>query len=121
MKNFDKHMQDILVNSGKFDYRPACYWREKYLGQQNNCFIDCKECQKQFFAWLNQEYKEPIKLTQFEYDMLLITKECHSSLGELEKNLYYTNLQDKGYFKDVNLNMTAEEVLENCEVVKNVD
>ena len=124
MKNFDKYMKDILIDSNEQDYQVTCWWRYKYLGERTDteCSCDdCTECQKQFFEWLNQEYKEPIKLTQFEYDMLSTTSKYHLWLGELKNGLYYIKMKEKGYFKNVDLSMTAKEVLENCEVVENVD
>lgn len=110
MKNIEKYKSQIA---------------EMILICHKDC--DCRDCKfievcsqletiKQIENWFFEEYKGSIKLTQFEYDMLSITKECHPNLGKLEENLYYTNLQDKGYFKNVNLSMTAKEVLENCEV-----
>lgn len=51
MKNFDKYMQDILIDSYEQDYQVTCWWRYKYLGER--C-VDCTDCQKQFFEWLNQ-------------------------------------------------------------------
>lgn len=124
MKNFDKYMKDILIDSNEQDYQVTCWWRYKYLGERTDteCSCDdCTECQKQFFEWLNQEYKEPIKLTQFEYDMLRTTSKYHLWLGELKNGLYYIKMKEKGYFKNVDLSKTAKEVLENCEVVENVD
>ena len=122
MKNFYKYMQDILIDSNEQDYQVTCWWRYKYLGERTDteCSCDdCTECQKQFFEWLNKEYKEPIKLTQFEYDMLSIRKSvvCHES--PLKDNIYFRKLKEKGYFKNVDLSMTAIEILENCEVVEN--
>lgn len=69
MKNFDKYMQDILIESNEQDYQVTCWWRYKYLREltDTECSCDdCTECQKQFFEWLNEEYKEPIKLTSDE-------------------------------------------------------
>lgn len=117
--NLEKYY-DELISSYK---SPNCYWLE-VIKKGNRHEMSCKKCGMDFVHWLNEEYKEnkePIKLTQFEYDMLLITKVCHSNLGKLEENLYYINLQDKGHFKNVDLSKTAKEVLENCEVVENVD
>ena len=124
MKNFDKYMQDILIESNEQDYQVTCWWRYKYLGERTDteCSCDdCTECQKQFFEWLNQEYKEPIKLTQFEYDLLTIRNSSVCFNSPLECSRYFEELKEKGYFKNVDLSMTTKEVLENCEVVENVD
>ena len=124
MKNFDKYMQDILIDSNEQDYQVTCWWRYKYLGERTDTEYscdDCTECQKQFFEWLNEEYKEPIKLTQFEYDLLTIRNSSVFFNSPLKSSRYFEELKEKGYFKNVDLNMTAKEVLENCEVVENVD
>ena len=118
MKNIDKYYKE-LMNEDEINL--GCYWKRKIAGDGDCLRLSCVECGRRFLQWLKSEYKfeyeEPIKLTKFEYDMLRITKEYHSSLGKLEENLYYIILQDKGYFKNVDLNMTAEEILENCEVI----
>lgn len=81
MKNFDKYMQDILIDSNEQDYQVTCWWRYKYLGERTDteCSCDdCTECQKQFFEWLNQEYKEPVKLTKVQYEILKCLPQCSS-------------------------------------------
>lgn len=41
-----------------------------------NCqTTDCDECLYKSLVLLSQEYKEPIELTQFEYDMLMISRD----------------------------------------------
>lgn len=124
MKNFDKYMQDILIDSNEQDYQVTCWWRYKYLGERTDteCSCDdCTECQKQFFEWLNQEYKEPIKLTQFEYDII----NYHGRLSRFNDICFLMAMKNKGHFKDMNsvekCSMTIKEILENCEVVENVD
>ncbi len=124
MKNFDKYMKDILIDSNEQDYQVTCWWRYKYLGERTDteCSCDdCTECQKQFFEWLNQEYKEPIKLTQFEYDII----NYHGKLSKFNDICILMAMKNKGHFKDMNSakkrSMTIKEILENCEVVENVD
>ena len=115
MKNIEKYY-DVLFNQDYGDL--DCYFTEQIMKEKCRSKSSCAECSRAFIKWLNKEYKEPIKLTQFEYDMLLITKEYNRTLGKLRNNIYFEKLQEKGYFKNVDLNMTAEEVLEKCEVVK---
>ena len=69
-----------------------------------------------FVDWLLEEHKEPIKLTQFEYDLLMsyINKgysfKNHSELKEM---------RNKGYFEGVtDTYMTLKEILDNCEVIE---
>ena len=71
---------------------------------------------------LLEEHKEPIKLTQWEKDMLETRKNLDGLYRcTLENNLYFCDLKNKGYFKNVDLSKTAEDILENCEVVEDVD
>ena len=73
-----------------------------------------------FVDWLLEEHKEPIKLKQFEKDLL----ECYTYVDNswngriLHENYTIRYMCDKGYFKNVDLNMTFREVLDNCEVVE---
>lgn len=68
--------------------------------------------------WLLEEHKEPIKLKQFEYDLLeYYTYVDNSWNGRiLHENYAIRYMCDKGYLKNVDLNMTFREVLDNCEV-----
>ena len=65
--------------------------------------------------WLLAEYKEPIKLTKFEYDLLM----SYINKGYSLKN--YSELKEmrnKGYFEGVtDTSMTINEILDNCEVI----
>ena len=114
MKNIEKYCDELLNLKGNTN----CYFTEQIMKEECGGKKSCDECRKALIKWLNEEYKEPIKLTQFEYDMLLITKEYNRTLGKLRNNIYFEKLQEKGYFKNVDLNMTAEEVLERCEVIE---
>ena len=119
MKTFEKYIKEIskiLANS---------HCDNAYLCNICNVRNVCEKLgsldEKEIHKFLLSEYKEPIKLTQFEYDMLSTTSKYHLWLGELKNGLYYIKMKEKGYFKNVDLSMTAKEVLENCEVVENVD
>lgn len=85
---------------------------------QKALFDECElnENIKSIVNVLLEEHKK-IELTRFEFDMFKISENEHPQLKYLNENLYYTRLKEKGYFKNVDLNMTAEEVLENCEIV----
>ena len=75
---------------------------------------------RKFIDWLLEEHKEPIKLTKFEYDLLeYYTYVDNSWNGRiLHENYAIRYMCDKGYLKNVDLNMTFREVLDNCEVVE---
>lgn len=82
----------------------------------------CNECEfnnnlKNSLNCLLEEHKEPIKLKQWEYDFLKIRETDYGGLNRpLNENIYIKKLKNKGYFKNVDLNMTTEEVLTNCEI-----
>lgn len=61
MKNIEKYY-DVLTEQMNF----VCYINNKIL-KKNTCGkVPCSECNKEGLKWLNQEYKEPIKLTEDE-------------------------------------------------------
>lgn len=66
---------------------------------------------------LLEEHKEPIKLKQWEYDLLKAGIETYGRHHfSWHKDL--CNMKNKGYFKDVDTSMTIQEILDNCEVTK---
>lgn len=88
--------------------------------------IDCNDCdfltiQKECCEiakdWLNQPYKKlTYKLNKFEFDLIQTYRDCHESC-KLSEFKQLIELKDKGYFKDINLDLTIHEILDNCEVV----
>lgn len=68
-----------------------------------------------FLQWLISEHKDPIKLSQFEYDLLMTNDMSHDR--KLNSFATYRNLKDIGYFQNVDLNLTINQVLENYEVI----
>lgn len=77
--------------------------------------IGCRETAK---YWLKQPYKKlTYKLTKFEFDLIQTYRNCHESCKFSEfKQLI--ELKNKGYFKDINLDLKIHEILYNCEVTK---
>lgn len=89
--------------------------------------IDCNDCdfltiQKKCCEiakeWLKQPYKKmTYKLTKFEFDLIQTYRNCHESCKFSEfKQLI--ELKNKGYFKDIALDLKIHEVLDNYEVTK---
>lgn len=83
----------------------------------------CNECDfnnnlKNSLNCLLEEHKEPIKLKKWEYDYFQVMKEIAPTLVRdlINTDSYLLKLKEKGYFENVDLNMTLKEVLENCEV-----
>ena len=90
----------------------------------DTCPYDVESCEKEgccnyrkFIDWLLEEHKEPIKLTQFEYDLLKCYQETKDN-GEFVGHYILKEMQYKGHFQDVDYNLTIEEILDNCEVIK---
>lgn len=81
-----------------------------FLTIQKNCSEIAKE-------WLKQPYKKmTYKLTKFEFDLIKTYRNCHESC-KLSEFKQLIELKDKGYFKDINLDLTIHKILDNCEVV----
>ena len=67
---------------------------------------------------LPQPYKKPpYKLSQFEYD-LIQTYSCYNENYKLSKFNRLIKLKDKGYFKCVDYDTKIQDILANCEVIK---
>lgn len=131
MKNFDKYMQDILIDSNEQDYQVTCWWRYKYLGERTDteCSCDdCTDCQKQFFEWLNQEYKEPVKLTKVQYEILKCLPQnssilisgneliIHKDNLEMFMNKLGVKIIDSDNHEEKSFKI--KDILEKCEVVE---
>lgn len=77
-----------------------------------------KECCEIAKEWLKQPYKKlTYKLTKFEFDLIQTYRNCHKSC-KLSEFKQLIELKDKGYFKDINLDLTIHEILDNYEVAK---
>lgn len=77
---------------------------------------DFKKYSEKGFDWLLEEHKEPIKLKKWEYDLLKCYQETKDD-GEFVDHYILKEMQYKGYFQDVDYNLTIEEILDNCEVI----
>lgn len=89
--------------------------------------VDCNECEfnpgankgceQRLIEWLKKPYQKPTyKLTKFEYDLLNAHKDsgmqkCLSNYRPL------LELNEKGYFKDIDTKIPIREILDNCKVV----
>jgi hypothetical protein len=79
-------------------------------------------CSEKIKEWLKQPHKKPVyKLTKFENDLLQSYVE-----GNLRKCMFkdisaLMRIKEKGYFKGVDENARIEDILANCEVIKDVN
>lgn len=86
---------------------------------------DCYDCPLNkvgdLIDFLLAEHKEPIKLKQWEYDLIEICYKCNSYLetDTLKSYIFFESLKEKGYFKGItDTSMTIKEILKNCEVIE---
>lgn len=150
MLNAEKFKEEILKNSNVvFDFLISKdrHTIEKCLGVCDNC-IFCnigEHCSNVKVKWLLSEYKEPIKLSKLEYDILKWIKEntqfeyivrneighLFASSGKPAKQQYVWTYRERTHelsifdklFKFVKCEdekpTLIQSILENCEVVDN--
>lgn len=80
---------------------------------------DFKKYSEKGFGWLLEEHKEPIKLTQFEHDVLKVFTKLHIYVdGDgIEDFRTLQELNRDGWFNGIG-NLSIKEILDNCEVVE---
>lgn len=116
-----------MTNLEKFkDEIRKVYLEKGYLGDavfnvaiRNGYKYSINHRNDQLLDWLLQEYKEPIKLKQWEYDLIKTYTDIDEAWnGRILHECYkIRKMGNEGYFKNVDLNMTFREVLDNCEVI----
>ena len=75
---------------------------------------DFKKYSEKGFGWLLEEHKEPIKLKQWEYDLIFEYNDCHFISCSVA-----FRMKEKGYFKGVkDTSMSIQYILNNCEVIE---
>lgn len=114
MKNIEKYA-DLIEKTAK----------EKYCNDYSiaicHVFSEVKKVDEGTFGealkWLFEEYKEPIKLTRFEFDLIDTNNQSHDRT--FESYATYKNMMGRGHFKNVNnVGLTLKQILENCEIVE---
>lgn len=81
-------------------------------------FKTSRECKKKLEGWLKQPYeRSTYKLTQFEYDLIQTYSYVHEGYT-LSKFNRLIKLKDKGYFKCADYDTKIQDILANCEVIK---
>lgn len=115
--NFEKYVEEIKE---EIEYMNFFCIVASIKDKNDLCNDDCSACRMSCLDWLKEEYKEPIKLTKWEYDLIL---NCASTYGYYDmsiKNFWIIiGMKRKGYFKGINdLNITFEEIKDNHVIVK---
>lgn len=117
--NYEHFKDEIIENSG--------YCFALADGKPCQCSdVSCSECgfstgygcSEKIKEWLNKPYEKPkYKLTQFEYDLLSVHKD-YKTYNNIANQIHLFKMREKGYFKDVDTNISIREILGNCEVIK---
>lgn len=121
MTNLERYKDEFAYMLNDVAYQPpVCNYFEKIWAYSDCsccpfCTKDNTGCDYQkFVSWLLEEHKEPIKLTKFEYDLLM---------SYINKGYYFKNfselkeMRNKGYFKGItDTSMKIQYILNNCEV-----
>ena len=114
MKTFEKYIEEIstILANSHCDNAHLC----NICNVRNVCeklgSLDEKEIQE----FLLSDYKEPIRLTQLEYDLLEVyyNNAYKSNYNQLLRSYnVICKLKEKGYFKNLDLDMTIGEFKEN--------
>lgn len=118
MTNLEFYKDEIKKRLKHNGFISDCVY-QVYVKHYGYCSRNSEEW---LFNWLLEEYKEPIKLTQVEYDILASYYENQSITNHnqrLNEYAIFPRLKKTGkYFKDLNLFLTIGEVYKNCEVLK---
>lgn len=109
----DEILEDYAHNLAVVKGRPTLCYKTNC----NDCDFKINQigCREKAKDWLKQPHEKPVyKLTKFEYDLLRTNNMSHDK--RLNDFATYENLREIGYFKDVNFDLTIDEILENCEI-----
>lgn len=69
MKNKEKYLDEIAQSF--IDIDAICGFKRKHILKTENCWsINCPDCREKVKKWLEQEYQEPIQLTDDEKAIL---------------------------------------------------
>lgn len=150
MINAEKYRDEILAVTNKHEYfalkadNPTVITRCNDVEQCRGCLFDNGTCSSEKMKWLLSEYKEPIKLSKVEYELLkfwndeefkyiardsggtvFIYNEKPSKKTEVWGSIYGHRILDD--FEDLFQFVKFEDeeptpikkVLDNCEVIEN--
>lgn len=127
MRNFEKYIDEIvgsiyelskLKEEGKFVITHNNWW--ECDNQKQYIIVDTNKCTKEKLKeFLLEEYKEPYKLTKFEYDLLLWHRiTLLSSYHFFKDSDLLLYMKNEGYFKDISEEEHIKEILDNCKIIE---
>lgn len=117
--NYEHFKDEIIENTG-FQFALADGKPSKCSGVR--C-LDCgfstgHGCTEKVKEWLKSPHKnQTYKLSQFEYDLIQTYSYVHEGYT-LSKFNRLIKLKDKGYFKCADYDTKIQDILANCEVIK---
>ena len=118
MTNFEKYFEKIKKEVKYEDF----FCTVASIKNKNNlCDDGCSACKMSCLDWLKEEHKEPIKLTKWEYDLILNCEEATGYRDEdmLEQYWIIEGMKQKGHFKGIdNLDITFKEVKDNHIIIE---
>lgn len=118
MTNFEKYFEQIKKEIECDDFFCVV---ASIKNKNDLCGDGCYSCEMSCLDWLKEEYEEPIRLTKWEYDLILNCEEANEYSDEdtLEEYWIVEGMKQKGYFKDIdNLDITFKEVKDNHIIVE---
>ena len=120
MTNLEFYRDEIIeknksVDAGRYFECVLCEVRNKIY----DCRKPCYQCLEESVDWLLKEHCENIKLTQWEYDLLVLESKNYSPLSPFDSYPVLDEMKRKGYFQGIpNVKLTITNILNNCEVVE---
>lgn len=118
MTNFEKYFEQIKKEIECDDFFCVV---ASIKNKNDLCGDGCYSCEMSCLDWLKEEYEEPIRLTKWEYDLILNCEEANEYSDEdtLEEYWIVEGMKQKGYFKGIdNLDITFKEVKDNHIIVE---
>lgn len=121
--NFEKYVEKIKeeIKYEDFFCIVASIKNKNNKNKNNLCDENCFKCKMSCLDWLKEEYEEPIRLTKWEYDLILNCEEANEYSDEdtLEEYWIIEGMKQKGHFKGIdNLDITFKEVKDNHIIVE---
>lgn len=122
MTNLEANKDEIkkLIKKGEHFGCAICKAKNKHCTQC--CGDDGDDILCNVVDWLLEEYKEPIKLKQWEKDLVSLYDEDDEGYSidyNFNSFLALIRLKEKGYFKGItDTSMKIGYILENCEVIE---
>lgn len=118
MTNFEKYFEQLKKEIECDDFFCVV---ASIKNKNDLCGDGCYSCEMSCLDWLKEEYEEPIRLTKWEYDLILNCEEANEYSDEdtLEEYWIVEGMKQKGYFKGINnLDITFKEVKDNHIIVE---